>query len=66
MFCQIFFFFWSILLVTLFGRSLKMHLKGVKQFQIQSVTGSIACSTDVGNQLGVTNRLWKVLEEDIG
>lgn len=42
-----------------------MHLKGVKQFPIQFVIGSIACSTDAGNQLGVTNRLWKVLEEHI-
>lgn len=42
-----------------------MHFKSVKQFPIQSMSGSIVCSAHVGNQLGVTNRLWKVLEEHI-
>lgn len=40
-----------------------MCLKGMKQFSIQSVIGSIACSTNVGSQQGVTNGLWKALEK---
>lgn len=43
----------------------RLCLKGVKQFQIQSVTGSRACSADGVSKQGLTDGLWMVLEESI-